>query len=123
MADLPPAAVVLALTTEANAELADALAQALLERQLVACVSVLPVRSRYWWQGRVEQSEEVQLLLKTAASRLEALQLAVHQLHSYATPEWLVWTASASQGYGSWLAAELADQPPVTGPDAGPAAP
>lgn len=123
MADLPPAAVVLALTTEASAAQAEALAQALLERRLVACVSLQPLRSLYWWQGQLEHSEEVQLLLKTDASRLEALQLAVHQLHSYDTPEWLVWPASASAGYGRWLAAELAAQLPGTSPDAGPAAP
>jgi len=125
MAELSPAAVVLALTSEASAAQAETLARELLLRRLVACVSVLPVRSQYWWQGRLEQSEEVQLLLKTDASRLEALQLAVHQLHSYETPEWLVWPASASLGYGSWLTAELAAGPglPGSNPDAGPAAP
>ena len=37
--------LVLALTTEANAERAQQLAQALLERHLVACVSIHPVQS------------------------------------------------------------------------------
>ena len=37
--------LVLALTTEANAERAQQLAEALLERHLVACVSIHPVQS------------------------------------------------------------------------------
>lgn len=44
--------LVLALTTEANAELAQHLADALLERHLVACVSITPVQSFYRWEGR-----------------------------------------------------------------------
>ena len=41
--------LVLALTTEANAERAQQLAEALLERHLVACVSIHPVQSFYRW--------------------------------------------------------------------------
>ena len=44
-------ALVLALTTEANAERAEQLAQALLERRLVACVSIHAVQSHYRWEG------------------------------------------------------------------------
>ncbi|MFM7712373.1 MAG: divalent cation tolerance protein CutA [Microcystis sp.] len=39
--------VALALTTEASADQAEALARALLERRLVACVSLGPVRCHF----------------------------------------------------------------------------
>ena len=45
--------LVLALTTEADAERAQQLAEALLERHLVACVSIHPVQSFYRWEGGV----------------------------------------------------------------------
>ena len=54
----------LALTTEANAERAQQLAEALLERHLVACVSIHPVQSFYRWEGALQASHEVQLLMK-----------------------------------------------------------
>jgi periplasmic divalent cation tolerance protein len=108
--------VVLALTTEAGSDLAQALARELLELGLVACVSLQPVGSLYIWQGRLEQSQEVQLLLKTDGSRLPALAAAVHRLHSYDTPQWLTWPARASSGYGAWLQGALS-------PDAAAAAP
>jgi len=102
----PPAApVLLALTTEADAEKAEALAEALLEQGLAACVALTPLRSLYRWQGQLERSQEVQLLIKTSPERLEALEAAVHALHSYDTPEWLSWPASSSEGYGAWVAA------------------
>jgi periplasmic divalent cation tolerance protein len=94
----------LCLTTEADAERAEALAQALVERGLAACVALSPVRSLYRWRGALERSQEVQLLIKTHPSRLAELEAAVHELHSYDTPEWIHWPAQASAGYGAWLA-------------------
>lgn len=95
--------VALALTTEASADQAEALARALLERRLVACVSLGPVRSLYRWQGAIEDSQEVELLLKTSPGRLPDLEAAVRDLHSYDTPEWLCWTAAASSAYAAWV--------------------
>jgi periplasmic divalent cation tolerance protein len=96
--------LILALTTEADADRAEALAQALLERQLAACVALTPQHSLYRWGGSWQRSQEVQLLIKTHPCRLEELERVVHQLHSYATPEWITWQADGSPGYGRWLA-------------------
>ena len=75
MAD--PSAIWLVLTTEADADQAERLAEALLERRLVACVSLTPIRSHFHWKGEVIRDNEVQLLLKTtqpveAATRCDA---------------------------------------------------
>jgi periplasmic divalent cation tolerance protein len=94
---------ILALTTEANQALAEQLAMSLLERQLAACVALKPVQSLYRWQGQIERAEEVQLLIKSDPSCADALEQAVHSLHSYSTPQWLVWRATASEPYASWL--------------------
>jgi periplasmic divalent cation tolerance protein len=95
------------LTSEANLERAEALAKALLERRLVACVSVLPVRSHYRWQGKLETSDEVKLLLKTTPAQLDALHGALVALHSYQTPEWIELGGSSRGDYGLWLGAQL----------------
>lgn len=99
--------LVLALTTEADQGRAERLARALLERRLVACVSLQTTLAIYHWQGEIHGAQEVQLLLKTDASHLEALQQAVHELHSYDTPEWISWPATSSTGYGNWLRQSL----------------
>lgn len=121
------ACLVLALTTEGDLARAEALAEALLERRLVACVSLQPQRSIYRWQGRLERDSEVQLLLKTSSVQLEQLRQAVMELHSYDTPEWLSWPVDASPAYGIWARAELssdgsrqaAGETPGSGPPAG----
>lgn len=112
--------MILALTTEASQQQAEALADQLLAQGLVACVTLQPVHALYHWQGRLQRSQEVQLLCKTTASALAALETAVHALHSYDTPEWLVLPATASQAYGDWVAA-IAGSANRLSPDAGPA--
>ena len=99
--------IALVLSSEANEERAEALARQLLEQRLVACVSLLPVRSLYQWQGRLERSEEVKLLLKTTPEQLQSLQDALLSLHSYTTPEWIVLSGATAAGYGAWISGEV----------------
>jgi periplasmic divalent cation tolerance protein len=103
----PDRMVCVVLTSEATLERADAMARALLEQRLVACVSVLPVRSHYRGQGALETADEVKLLLKTTPEQLSDLHRALHALHSYQTPEWIVLGGSSRGDYGLWLGEQL----------------
>ena len=94
---------ILALTTEANQQLAEQLASTLVEQQLAACVALKPVTSIYRWQGQIERGEEVQILIKSHPARAAALEKAVRELHSYSTPQWLTWPAEAGEAYAAWL--------------------
>jgi periplasmic divalent cation tolerance protein len=97
------------LNTTATAEEAERLASVLVEERLAACVSLIPsVRSIYRWQGKVEDSTETMLLIKTSVEQLAALEARIHALHSYETPEFLVLPVeSGSAAYLDWLMASL----------------
>ena len=101
------------LTTAANAEEAERMGRALVEEGLAACATVAPsVRSIYRWEGKLESSNESLLLLKTESAQLEALEIRLHELHSYQTPEFLVLPVeSGSSAYLDWLAASLPLKP------------
>ena len=44
--------------------------------RLAACASILPgVTSVFWWEGEVQRSSEVLVVMKTPAERVEALDL------------------------------------------------
>jgi periplasmic divalent cation tolerance protein len=103
--------LMLALTTEADPGRAKALAARLLEQGLVACISLLPVTSLYRWEGKLCDEAEIQLLMKTRLSLLNALEQAVLQHHSYELPEWLTWPVTASEAYGSWVQKQLRPEP------------
>lgn len=78
----------LVLTNCPDQASADALAAALVELRLAACVNVLaPCRSVYRWQGKVENAEEVPLLIKTTAERYAALEAEICARHPYELPE------------------------------------
>jgi periplasmic divalent cation tolerance protein len=93
---------------------AQSLARHLVERKLAACVNLLPpMQSVYRWQGRVEQAEEVQLLVKTCADRLDALTAAITHLHPYEVPEILALTPSAGlPAYLDWIRAQTREEDP-----------
>lgn len=93
------------LTTVSSRDEAMRLARTMVEERLAACVNILgDVQSIYRWQGAVEDSAEVLLLIKTGVEKLEALEAAVRRLHSYDVPEFLVLqVASGSKAYLGWL--------------------
>ena len=92
---------------------ADSLAQALVEHRLAACVSILPgVRSIYRWQGAVESSNEVQMLIKTTSERFEALREAILAQHPYELPELIAVEAVAGlDRYLDWIGASTRPDP------------
>lgn len=98
---------------------AERIARALVDERLAACVNLLPgIRSVYRWQGRVEAADEVLLLAKTAADRLDALQARIRALHPYELPEIVaVEIAAGLPPYLDWIVAETrAPTPPQGNP-------
>jgi len=100
--------VLLVLTSCPDAASAEALAAALVEARVAACVNVLaPCRSVYRWQGAVERADEVPLLVKTTVDRYAALEAAIRARHPYALPE--IVALPVAQGlpeYLHWVTAE-----------------
>jgi periplasmic divalent cation tolerance protein len=80
--------VLVVLTTWPDAEKARAAARTLVEEKLVACANVVPgIESIYRWQGAVETSAEVLVILKTTIARYQMLETRILSLHSYDVPE------------------------------------
>ncbi|HET6702774.1 MAG TPA: divalent-cation tolerance protein CutA [Gemmatimonadaceae bacterium] len=93
------------LTTVASVDEAVKLVRTLLDRRLIACGNILPgVRSIYRWEGKVADEQEVIVLLKTRAARIEALEMAFGELHPYKVPELLALPVSAGlHKYLEWI--------------------
>lgn len=104
----------LVLTTAPDRETATAIARALVERSLAACANLLPgARSIYRWEGKIEESDEILLVLKTTESRLGELERALAELHPYEVPEFVVLTPShVGAKYLAWLVLESSGGPP-----------
>jgi periplasmic divalent cation tolerance protein len=96
---------VVVLTTIGSSTDGQALASILVNERLAACVNVLgEMESVYRWKGGVESERERQLVIKTTADRLPALQARVHELHPYEVPEFVVLpVGGGSERYLRWV--------------------
>ncbi|MGC2888519.1 MAG: divalent-cation tolerance protein CutA [Candidatus Acidiferrum sp.] len=96
----------LVLVTCANPIQAKLIARSVVEKRLAACASILrsSIDSHYRWNGKVEKSRELLLLIKTTTRRLGALEREVKRLHSYDVPEFIALPIVAgSKAYLDWL--------------------
>ncbi|MBM3987190.1 MAG: divalent-cation tolerance protein CutA [Planctomycetes bacterium] len=110
--DAAPDAARWVVSTVADETAARALARALVERRLVACVTCLPgATSLYRWEGMVHEDTEVVLFAKTTAARVADLEHAFAELHPYKVPELLVLEpAHVGAPYLAWLRAAVAEE-------------
>lgn len=95
LSTLPPAA-------------ADSIAETLVRDRVAACVNLVgPVRSIYRWEGALTRDDELLAVIKTTASRQDALIQRLRELHPYQVPEILVLPVSAGwPPYLAWVHAE-----------------
>jgi periplasmic divalent cation tolerance protein len=101
--------IVVFVTAGSSAE-ADQLARTLVEEQLAACVNrIKSIVSVYRWEGKVEQSEEELLIIKSQKDRFPGLEKRIREIHSYSVPEIIALPiVRGSQGYLQWLEEQLA---------------
>ncbi len=96
----------LVLVTCATLEEARKIARAVVEKHLAACVNISThaVESFYVWEGKLENTSEYLLIIKTSGQRLTELQREILALHSYDTPEFIaIPIVDGSEPYLKWL--------------------
>ncbi len=110
MANYPTADCVIALTTLRSLEEAKALVRRLVDARLAACGTILEgAVSIYRWEGKVAESPEAVVLLKTQRDRWSELLEAVERDHPYEVPELLRISVEAGlDRYLEWVKAETA---------------
>jgi periplasmic divalent cation tolerance protein len=84
---------------------APGLAKALVTERLAACANIAPaIRSTYVWQGELCEETESTVLLKTTVDSCDELMRRLRELHSYSTPEILVFRPEqVDTAYAAWV--------------------
>ena len=100
-----PDGLAMVISTVSSAQEAEALAAALVDQALAACVQIDgPVTSHYRWAGKVEQASEFRLMIKTSQKAWPALHEKLASLHPYEEPQIIMLAISdASDGYRDWV--------------------
>lgn len=88
---------------------AEELARKILQQKVCACVNIVKgVKSFFWWEGKIDESKEALLVIKTKDSLVPRLQAAVKEYHPYTVPEIIAFRIdSVNKEYLSWLNKEV----------------
>ena len=100
--------IIVFVTTKNKAE-AEKISLALLQEKLIACANMIsPVKSCFFWLGKIDSAEECLVVLKSRMKLFESLVECVKNLHSYEVPEILALPIVAgSEAYLGWMGGVL----------------
>ena len=81
------------------------IANTLLNKKLAACINMIPrMRSKYVVDGRITESREVILLIKTSEKLENKVYKTIKDLHNYEIPEIsTIQTSKVDKDYENWL--------------------
>ena len=72
-----------------------------LSKKLVACIQIVgPVRSVYWWKGRIEEADEWMGIMKTRRELWPAVEREIKALHPYKVPQ--IEAVEATEVFGAY---------------------
>lgn len=101
--------VCLLYATFPDAATAQRIARDLVESHLAACCNILSgVQSVYWWEGHVQESPELAMIVKTTKALASAATAAIVRAHPYENPAVLQLPVTAgAPDYLAWIAATV----------------
>ncbi len=95
--------IYLVITSEANKKNAHNIGKVLLEEKLIPCITFKDIESHFWWEGEINQSKEVQLMIKCKEENVNMVCCKISQLHSYEVPEIIYFPVSSNKEYYDWV--------------------
>ena len=96
--------IIIKTTTDSH-KVMKIIANTLLNKKLAACVNMIPrMRSKYIVDGRITESREVILLIKTSEKLENKVYKTIKDLHNYEIPEIsTIQTSKVDKDYENWL--------------------
>ena len=95
--------IYLIITNEVDKKNASKLANLLLREKLIPCVTFKNIESFFWWKGNINQSKEVQLMIKCKKENVNNVCDKILEWHSYEVPEIIHFPVSANSSYHNWV--------------------
>jgi periplasmic divalent cation tolerance protein len=92
--------------TNPDLKTAQRIARHLLQKRLIACVNIFPIRSMYWWKGKLEQAREQVVIAKTQPRLYARAKAAVEKIHPYEVPCIIRLDGECNKSFGKWLKKE-----------------
>tara|TARA_B110000444_G_scaffold235945_1_gene247424 strand:- start:205 stop:522 length:318 start_codon:yes stop_codon:yes gene_type:complete len=96
--------IIIKTTSDSHKAMKD-ITNALLNKRYAACVNIIPrMRSKYILDGRIVESREVMLLIKTSQDLEAKVYQTIKEMHNYDIPEIsTVKTSNVDKDYLKWI--------------------
>ena len=91
------------ITTEVDKNNAFRMAKLLLGEKLIPCVTFKDIESHFWWEGKINKSKEVQLIIKCKEANVNKVCNKISEFHTYEVPEIIYFPVSANKDYHQWI--------------------
>lgn len=96
------------LLTCANEKEAKLVSETLLSKKLVVCIKSFPVSSSFLWQGKINSSDEIMLVMDSVEEKFGRVEEEVAKIHSYDTPTLVALPVTqTTQKVKEWIEKEL----------------
>lgn len=91
----------LAYITCKNEKEAKKISLHLLQKKIIACSNMFPIKSMYWWEGKIASDKEFVIIAKTRD--FEAVKKEVEKIHSYDIPCIIKIDSTENKKYRDWV--------------------
>ena len=95
--------ILVLIATESNKETAVCIAKLLIRKKLAACISFKEIQSLYSWQGKLEYSNEIEIIIKSKPNKLNPLLESLKKELSYEIPQLIYKVFESEENYYKWI--------------------
>ena len=79
---------IIVFCTVPDPEVAHKLSKVLVEERVAACCNIIPaVKSLYFWEKKLQEDQELLLIIKTREEVFPTLEKRIRDIHPYSVPE------------------------------------
>lgn len=89
--------------THQNIKEAKKVVSHLIQKKLIACANFFPIKSSYWWKGKIENDSEIVTIVKTKKENWKKLKSEVKKIHPYEVPCIIKFNVESNKEYESWI--------------------
>jgi periplasmic divalent cation tolerance protein len=99
--------MILVYITCRDREEAKKISRHLLEKRLVACTNVFPIKSFYRWKNKISENSEIVMIAKSLEENFEKIRREIGKIHSYDIPCILKIKVKGNKEFLGWIKEEV----------------
>ena len=95
--------ILIIIATEPQRQNAEKLAKFILEKKLASCISLKEINSSYFWEGTIENSDEIEITIKSTIEKKEILIGLLKEKLSNELPQIIFKEFNSELNYFKWI--------------------